>query len=61
MAKKPLPAFLKKGMTEGSKAEEAMDKKMGVRESKKGKMAPPFAKKGAKGMPAFKKGGKVGC
>ncbi len=59
MAKKAMPAFLKKGMREGSKAEEAMDKKMGVKEAKKGKMAPPFAKKGA--MPAFKKGGKVGC
>ncbi len=58
MAKKAMPAFLKKGMREGSKAEEAMDKKMGVKPGKKG-MAPPFAKKGA--MPAFKKGGKVGC
>jgi hypothetical protein len=58
MAKKALPAFMKKGMREGSKAEEAMDKKMGVKEMKKGKMAPPFGKKG---MPAFKKGGKVGC
>ena len=58
MAKKPMPAFLKKGMREGSKAEEAADKKMGVKPAKGGKPN-PFAKKGA--MPAFKKGGKVGC
>lgn len=51
MAKKGLPPFMmKKGMKEGSKAEEAMDKKMGVK-MPKGK------------MPAFKKGGAVkkGC
>lgn len=50
MAKKALPPFMKKGMKEGSKAEQAADKKMGVK-MPKGK------------MPAFKKGGAVkkGC
>ena len=50
-AKKGLPPFMmKKGMKEGSKAEEAMDRKQGVK-MPKGK------------MPAFKKGGAVkkGC
>ena len=52
MAKKALPFFMmKKGMKEGSKAETAADKKMGVKFPPKGK------------MPAFKKGGAVkkGC
>lgn len=51
MAKKGLPPFMKKGMKEGSKAEEAVDRKMGVKMPMKGK------------MPAFKKGGAVkkGC
>lgn len=51
MAKKALPPFMKKGMKEGSKAETAADKKMGVKFPPKGK------------MPAFKKGGAVkkGC
>ena len=51
MAKKGLPPFMKKGMKEGSKAEQAADKKMGVKFPPKGK------------MPAFKKGGAVkkGC
>lgn len=63
MAKKPLPPFMKKGMKEGSKAEEAMDKKMGVKPAFAGKKAPPFGKKaGSASMPMFKKGGRArGC
>ena len=54
MAKMPFEKSKKdkepKGMKEGSRREEALDKKQS-----KGKVAPPFAK----GPSAFKKGGKV--
>ena len=57
-----------KGLKEGSKREEQLDRKQAKSAPPKaaGKpKAPPFAKGPAApkmpGMPAFKKGGKVGC
>lgn len=64
MAKKALPPFMKKGMKEGSKAEEAMDRKQEgskAEEAVDRKQGVKFPPKGK--MPAFKKGGAVkkGC